>query len=166
MTGGRNSPIWLMSFVDLCLVLLGFFVMLHAMSTNQRDLVRGLRSRFGGAGEHQVIRHDLAPARMFQQGEAIFRPGEQEKLRAIGEQAARAQARVRIESTGTDPSTSRFDGWELAAARAAAAARAIQSGGLRAEAISIAIPEMKGADRAAHQRIGVEIETGPAQVAK
>lgn len=158
MKSVRNSPVWLMSFVDLCLVLLGFFVMLHAMSQNQRELVRGLRSSFGDEGSHHVVRHDLAPATLFQKGEAMFRPGEYEKLRAIGAEAASSRARVRVESIGTDPATNRFDGWELAAARTAAAARAIQSGGLDADAISIAIPEMKGQTPASRQKIGIEIE--------
>lgn len=157
MSPARNSPVWLVSFVDLCLVLLGFFVMLHAMSGNQRQLVQGLRDRFSGAGGASVERRQLAPQSLFQPGEALFRDGKREELRAFGAQAAARAAHVRVTSVGTDKATNRFDGWELSAARTAAVARAIQSGGLAADAIDIALSPTKSAEKSRGQRIEVEI---------
>ena len=51
-------------------------------------------------------------------------------------------AAITIESRGIARSTSRFDGWELAAARTAALARALVAGGVQADRISL---ELAGA---------------------
>jgi len=71
--------------------------------------------------------------------------------------AALGGGHVRIESIGTDRNTSRFDGWELAAARAAAVARAIQAGGLSEQRIMISIPEMNGIAGRDGQHIAIDL---------
>lgn len=167
MSHARNQPIWLLSFIDLCLVLLGFFVMLHAMTGSKRELVKGLRDSFGSHGSApEIRRHHLVANALFQPGEALFRAGQFEALQKMGAEAAVKGAHVRIESFGTDPATNRFDGWELAAARTAAAARAVQSGGLAATAIEIAIPGMTGASGKGRQRLEIEIAPPKAKSAQ
>jgi hypothetical protein len=52
-----------------------------------------------------------------------------------------------------DPATRRLDGWELAAARVAAIARAVKAGGLNESRIEVVMPKMSG--RATGQRISL-----------
>ena len=75
----------------------------------------------------------------------------------LGQRALRSGGKIRIESIGIDPGTRRFDGWELAAARTAAIARAVQAGGISDKAITISIPAMSSAD-ATGQHIGIEVQ--------
>jgi len=153
------TPIWTTSFLDLCLVLLGFFVMLHAVEGHRSELVAGLHRSFSDAAEPRVEHHTITPASLFQSGEALFRPGLEARLVAIGRQAAASRAHVSIESVGIDPATNRFDGWELAAARTAAVARTIRSGGLGDGAIEIAIPGTGAAPSPGGQKITITVTT-------
>jgi len=125
----RGGQRWALSFADLCLLLLGFFVLLQARPDGQR-LSAGLRAAFvkdaGSAFEQ--------PANaMFEPGEAILRPAARKALLGL----ARKDAHVTLVSRGTDPGTRRFDAWELAAARAAAAARALGESGIPQDRIAI-----------------------------
>jgi flagellar motor protein MotB len=155
-----GAPVWALSFADLCILLLGFFVMLHAQSGHQAQIVGGIKQALSGSSARSVEAHDLSPASMFEPGEALMRPQARSEMQALGRHASALHARVRIESVGTDRSVRRFDGWELAAARTAAIARAIQAGGLSDAAIMISIPEMTGETAGKGQRIAVEITPG------
>ena len=157
MRSAAATPVWTTSFLDLCLVLLGFFVMLHAFEGHRAELVAGLKTSFGAGAGPRIERHHLVPYRLFQPGEALFRPGAQAALVEIGRTAARTHARVSVESLGIDAATNRFDGWELAAARTAAVARAIRSGGLSDRAIELAIPGATGAPVARGQQIMIAV---------
>lgn len=137
-----RSPRWLMSFADLTLLLLGFFVLLHARADG-RATAAGVRAAFGGPvapGEAPV---DLAAARLFEPGEAVLRPGAARLLGRLGHRYALHHGRVRVASRGSDLASARFDAWELSAARAAAVARAIGGGGLASDAIDIALPQAR-----------------------
>jgi hypothetical protein len=162
MRSAAATPVWTTSFLDLCLVLLGFFVMLHAVEGHRAELVAGLNTSFGAGAAPRIEQHRLTPHHLFQPGEALFRPGAQVTLIAIGREAARTRAHVSVESIGIDAATNRFDGWELAAARTAAVARAIRSGGLSDRAIEIAIPGSTGAPPARGQQIMIAV-TPPEQ---
>ena len=124
--GGR----WALSFADLCLLLLGFFVLLQARPDKAR-LASGLRQAFG---RHERTGFEQPATTMFQSGEAILKPAARMALRAA---AKGATGQIAIVSRGTDPATSRFDAWELAAARAAATARALAEAGVAQERIAI-----------------------------
>ncbi|MDB5683810.1 MAG: hypothetical protein JWM75_1508 [Sphingomonas bacterium] len=146
MSATRSSR-WLISFADLCLLLLGFFVLLHARDDSSAA-VASVRQSLGGRAATQ--RH-FAASSLFEAGEAVFRPGARRTFRALGARAASAHSRVRIESIGVEPATARFDGWELAAARAAALGRAIAEGGLAPDRIEIAIPATRTTPRGGQQ---------------
>lgn len=152
-----GAPSWAISFADLCMLLLGFFIILHVQSNQQKQVVNGIKQAFGGKAVIAAESHDLNPARLFEPGEALLRPEARAELAAIGNHARATGARVRIESIGADKATRRFDGWELAAARAAAIARAVQSGGLSEKAIILSIPEMSDAGSSEGQRIAIEL---------
>ena len=138
MTPAR-SPRWLMSFADLCLLLLGFFVLLHARADGSAAAA-SVRAAFGGpAGSARSL--DFAAADLFEPGEAVLRPAYAQRLEQFGRQIAPSHGRVRIESRGSDRATSRFDAWELAAARAAAVGRAVAAGGVSPERIDITLPQ-------------------------
>ncbi len=132
----RAGPRWTMSFADLCLVLLAFLLLLQANKGNPAAVGAGIRAAFG-AKPPTAIERPAAP--MFEGGEAMLLPGARSEMIALGGAAAARHASVRIESRGNDGGGRRFDGWELAAARAAAVARAIQAGGLDAARIDLAV---------------------------
>lgn len=152
-----STPSWALSFADLCMLLLGFFVILHVQSGQQKQVVQGIKQALGGGAAASADSHDLDPARMFDQGEAVLRPDASAQLAAIGHNAYRTHSTVRIESVGANRTSRRFDGWELAAARAAAIARAVQSGGLPENAITLSIPEMSTVNADKGQRIAIEV---------
>jgi flagellar motor protein MotB len=76
---------------------------------------------------------------LFEPGEAILTAAARARFAGIGRAAAAHGASVRVESLGSDANARRFDAWELAAARAASLARAIQEGGLDPRRIDLAI---------------------------
>ena len=128
MTG--RSPLWLTSFADLALLLLAFFVMLQ--STAGRDVANATRASLAGRAPER-----RAAAQLFEPGEARLLAIARAEFTALGREAAGDNARVRIESRGFDAAGRRFDGWELAAARTAAVARAVEAGGFPAARIEI-----------------------------
>ena len=152
-----GAPSWTLSFADLCLLLLGFFIMLHAQTGQQAKLVDGIKQAFGGQSVPLSESHQLDPARLFEPGEALLRPQARAQLVEMGRRAAERRERVRIESIGVDPASRRFDGWELAAARTAAIGRAVQTGGLSDQAITISIPAMSATKDKTGQRIAIEV---------
>jgi hypothetical protein len=135
---GVPVPRWAVSLADLALLLLGFFVLLQAGSPGA--VAAGARAAFGaqpGAGPLVRARAE----RWFEPGEARLRGPARARLLAIGREAARGGARVTVESRGRGGGARRFDGWELAAARAAAVARALTEGGLDEAKVTIRLAE-------------------------
>lgn len=136
---------WALSFADLCLLLLGFVLILVARP-NAHELAGGMRSAFGGA--HGLLQ---SPAN------ALFEPGEA-VLNAKGAKLVadfakgRRQGGVLVASTGTDGRSARFDGWELAAARSAALARALAQNGIAEKRIALQMDRSSGGG----QRIAIE----------
>jgi hypothetical protein len=151
-----RSPRWVLSFADLCLLLLGFFVLLHARSGDSRAVTEGLRAAFGGK-PGAAAPAPYAAAGLFEPGQAVFRPGRATPFRAIGAGAAAAGGTVLVESRGMDQATRRFDAWELAAARTAAIARAIRAGGLDEQRIVIVMPPPRASDGDRGQALAVVV---------
>ena len=124
-------PRWAVSFADLVLLLLGCFVLLHAMEAQ--------RPKAGATPSAAAV--TLTAARSFDASE-VFQPGEAlltlEAREALRAEAARlAGHRVQILSGGTGEEGGRLDRFELAAARAAAIGRALREGGLAEGDIAI-----------------------------
>ncbi len=149
-----RTPRWALSFADLCLLLLGFFVILHARQADPKQVAAGMRAAFGDAAPAAPVT-EYAATRIFEPGEAVLTPAAAGWLARMGRQAALAKAGVLIVSDGIDPATARLDGWELAAARVAATGRAVRAGGLDEQAVTISIPAMGGAGHRSAQTLRI-----------
>ncbi len=123
-------PRWAMSFADLILLLLGCFVLLHAMESARPKAAAGSANPTSSARAHCYRASDL-----FQEGEAVLRPQASVRLEAEGRRLA--GRRIEIVSRGGSESIGRLDRFELGAARTAAFGRALQRGGLPAGAIAV-----------------------------
>lgn len=157
------SQRWVLSFADLALLLLAFFVMMQAQAGDRLKLIAGMRNAFGGSDDSDgggVLIHGIVAAKAFEADEAILRPGDVITLKAIGATAARAKQRVIVASQGRDGETARLDSWELSAARTTAVARALRMGGLPDAMIEISIPPMRASDPVKGQRISVQQFSG------
>lgn len=155
-TGSTGGARWALSFADLCLVLLGFLLLLQAHRGDPAALNAGLRAAFGAAAPQT---YDETATGLFEPGEAILLPNARTHFRTIGRDAAGQGAIVHIESMGTDAAARRFDAWELAAARAAAIARAVSEGGLDAKNVDLAIDGTGPAAKKAGQHVRVTVTT-------
>ena len=122
-------PRWAVSFADLGLLLLGCFVLLHAMESARPKAAADTPRAVSAPGR------TYAAATLFQPGEAVLRA--EARLRLQAEGGRLATRRIEIVSRGGGESIGRLDRFELSAARAAAFARALQQGGLPANAIAI-----------------------------
>lgn len=125
-------PRWAVSFADLGLVLIGCFVMLHAMETARpkADATAALPVR-----EHATT---IFQAReLFEPGEARLLAGAVPTLQAEGGRWAGRP--IRIVSRGAAEGSVRLDRFELAAARSAAMARALRDGGVSERDIEIRV---------------------------
>ena len=113
LRAGRQR--WALSFADLCLLLLGFFVFLQAKPDANA---------------------------WFEPGEAVLTP---QGHKILGDFARSAgDMGLIVSSRGTEPKAARFDGWELAAARTAAVARELSKAGLAQDKVAIAIDPATG----------------------
>lgn len=138
-------PRWAVSFADLFLLLLGCFVLLHAMAAS-RAPAGAEAAAAGPAGGYSA-------ADLFQAGEAVLKPQARAMLQAEGRRLAGHE--VRILSAGTAEAGGRLDRFELSAARAAAVGRALQEGGVRDRDVAIAIAD--SSSQTAEQRIAVSL---------
>ena len=148
----QRIPRWAISCADLALLLLAFFVLLHAGSA--RDVAAGARAAFSAEPIPRPLLREPAAA-LFEPGEARLRPFAHARLLRIGRDAAAGGRPLVVESEGRDPSARRFDGWELAAARAAALARALSEGGLTEDRVEIVLPRRNEDNELKAQRLTV-----------
>lgn len=125
---------WAISFADLALLLLGFFVLLQASEGRRREVVQGVAQQFGA----RVPQSDrLAAAGLFQPGEAILTPAGEAQLAALTGRYRDGTMLVEIRSVGLDRATNRFDNWDLAAARVGSVARKLVAEGIARRRIVI-----------------------------
>jgi len=136
-------PRWAVSFADLVLLLLGCFVLLHAMEA--------ARPHAAAAPGAALAAEGYRAADLFQPGEAVLKPAARALLQAEGRRLAGRP--VRLVSAGTAEAGGRLDRFELSAARAAAVGRVLQEGGVRERDIAVAIAETAG--DGAGQRIAI-----------
>ncbi|WP_022683781.1 flagellar motor protein MotB [Sphingobium bisphenolivorans] len=124
---------WALSFADLLLLLLGFFVMLQAGGRHRDAMLAEVRQQFGGRPVEQAL--DIRAVELFQPGEAMLTQAGRVRIAALARSAP--AAKLEISSLGTDPARERFDSWDLAAARLGAVARALQTEGIAEKRLMI-----------------------------
>jgi flagellar motor protein MotB len=144
-------PRWAVSFADLTMLLLAYFVLLH--SADERTVVAAAHAAFAGEPTGGPLVDGPADA-WFEPGEARLRPQAHVRLAAAAHKAG-SEGRLVVESVGRAPAGSRFDGWELGAARAAAVARALADAGVKEGRIEITIPPLRPSAQASAQRLTV-----------
>ena len=149
-TPAKAKPLWLTTLADLALLLLGFFVFLHASSTiDKAALAEGIRAAFGAQAPiapAPALPTDMARVMGFAPGKAV---ADRQALAAINDWASRAaqDPRTTLRLTGSvDGSVSDRDaatgsGAILANDRARSVAVAlIQAHAIAADRIAIAPP--------------------------
>lgn len=134
---GAAAPRWAISFADLGLLLLGCFVLLHAMEAARPKAAAGAATFTSPARGYSV-------ADLFERGEARLT----ERGRVLVERIGRASAgrTVTIVSTGTGEGGARLDRFELAAARSAAVARALREAGVEERELSLSLQQSGASD--------------------
>lgn len=135
---------WAISFADLSLLLLGFFVLLQANQASRDAALKGLGTYFGAiAAPHQA---DLRADQLFEPGEALLSTAGRNALLQTACPFATGDGIVMIQSLGLASGEHRFDNWDLSAARLGAIARALVAAGLPERRIRIAgLAEQKDA---------------------
>ena len=111
------APRWAISFADIGLLLLGCFVMLHAV---ERTAEPSRSATVPAPVESVAFRADG----LFEPGEARLRAQSVERLQAVGRSAHGRS--ILLVSSGVGSDNARLDAFELAAARSAAVARALR----------------------------------------
>lgn len=140
---------WAVSFADLLLLLLGFFVLLQASGGRRDALLSQVSQQFGGRPIAQGV--ELRAADLFVPGEAMLTADGRARLAAVARRFGKGTG-IELRSDGTDRAQHRFDDWDLAAARLGAVARALRAGGIAQDRLTI-----RGLDQA-------ESESGKGQM--
>lgn len=131
-TARRNR--WAVSFADLLLLLLGFFVLLQASGGRRDALLSQISQQFGGRPMTQGVQ--VRAAELFVPGEAMLTPAGRTRLAEVARRFGKT-AGIDLRSQGTDKAQHRFDEWDLAAARLGAVARALRAGGIAQDRLTI-----------------------------
>lgn len=126
---------WAVSFADLLLLLLAFFVLLQASGSRRDAMLAQVSQQFGGRAMR--LGAELRAADLFVPGEAMLSAQGQARLSAITRRFARETGGVELRSHGSDRARQRFDDWDLAAARLGAVARALRAGGIAQDRLLI-----------------------------
>ena len=126
---------WAISFADLLLLLLGFFVLLQASGQKRDAMLAEVRQQFGGRAMRSGI--ELRAGDLFLPGEAMLSDKGKARLARVAAELRSGREGLEIRSQGTDPVNQRFDEWDLAAARLGAVARALKEQGLTGDRLVI-----------------------------
>ena len=127
---------WALSFADLCLLLLAFFVLLQANAATRDQTLAGLNSYFGAL--QAPVQADVPADRLFQAGEALLSDEGRAALIRAARPLLAGDRPIRIQSIGMAAGEHRFDAWDLSAARLGAVARALVAAGAAPARIRIA----------------------------
>ncbi|HKY83009.1 MAG TPA: flagellar motor protein MotB [Sphingobium sp.] len=126
---------WAISFADLLLLLLGFFVLLQASGQKRDAMLAEVRQQFGGRAMRSGV--ELHAGELFLPGEAMLSDKGRARIARVSAELRSGQGGLEIRSQGTDPIRQRFDEWDLAAARLGAVARELRAQGLSRNALVI-----------------------------
>lgn len=132
-TARRNR--WAVSFADLLLLLLAFFVLLQASGSRRDAMLSQVSQQFGGRPMQQGV--DLRAADLFLPGEALLSDAGRARLSAVAKRFEHKSGGLEIRSDGSDRGRQRFDDWDLAAARLGAVARALRMDGIAQDRLRI-----------------------------
>ncbi len=132
-------PRWAISFADLGLLLIGCFVMLHAMEAARPKADGAMAAAQAALPGDEAFPVDT----LFEPGEARLTDAGRAILAAAGERWAGRP--LRIVSRGGNDAGLRLDRFELAAARSAATARVLAGHGVDEGDIEIRIEDAGGA---------------------
>lgn len=146
----RPIPRWTVSFADLALLLLSSLILLNAGSAH--EVAAGARAAFSSQAIPGPLLEEPA-SRLFELGEARLKSDAKARLVGIGRTAAAGGRALVVDSYGRDPAAGRFDSWELAAARAAALARALNEGGVAEDRVRIVLPGGRRDEGVKEQRL-------------
>lgn len=127
---------WALSFADLSLLMLGFFVLLQANQGTRDEALAGLNNYFAGLQAPNQV--DLPAERLFSAGEALLSDAGRAQLAAAAAPFKPQKGIIRIQSLGLAQGEHRFDAWDLSAARLGAVARALVAAGISPDRIRIA----------------------------
>ncbi|WP_097092166.1 flagellar motor protein MotB [Novosphingobium sp. Chol11] len=126
---------WAVSFADLLLLLLGFFILLQASGQKRDAMLAQVRQQFGGRAVAKDM--ELRAAELFLPDEALLSGQGRAALARVAAGLKSGSGRIDISSLGTDPARRRFDPWDLAAARLGAVARELKAQGLASDRLRI-----------------------------
>ena len=126
---------WAVSFADLLLLLLGFFILLQASGQKRDAMLAQVRQQFGGRAVAKDM--ELRAAELFLRDEALLSDQGRAAVARVAAGQRSSSGRIDISSLGTDPARRRFDPWDLAAARLGAVARELRAQGLADERLRI-----------------------------
>ncbi len=132
--GGRRAR-WALSFADLTLLLLAFFILLQASGNRSAAMLAGVGQQFGARPMRTAV--ELRAADLFVPGEAMLTPAGKARLFAAVRGFRASGSDVEVQSRGTDVAQRRFDDWDLAAARLGAVARALKADGIAGDRLVI-----------------------------
>jgi flagellar motor protein MotB len=135
---------WAVSFADLLLLLLGFFILLQASGQKRDAMLAQVRQQFGGRAIAKDL--ELRAAELFLPGEALLSDGGRARVARVAADLRSGDGMLDLMSEGTDPVRERFDAWDLAAARLGAVARELKARGLAGDRLRIrGLDQMDGA---------------------
>jgi outer membrane protein OmpA-like peptidoglycan-associated protein len=109
-------------------------VLLQASNARKHEVVNEIARQFGASADHS---EQLRAKVLFQPNEAMLSPAGEQALRAIAAARLKSGEGIEIHSIGQDAAAMRYDGWDLAAARLGAVARALNHYGIAQSKISI-----------------------------
>lgn len=152
---------WAISFADLALLLLGFFVLLQASGNKSAAVLEGVGAQFGGQAQAKRADGESWEATgLFQAQEAMLTPVGKARISAFAARHAAGSETIELNSAGQDKAARRFDAWDLAAARLGAVARAMEAGGIAPARLAI-----RGLDQQATDKPGqvIRVAVAPAK---
>ena len=132
-----SVPRWEVSFADLVLLLLGCFVLLHAMES-QRPKADAATTPRDAVPAGQLLAADS----LFEAGDARLTESGRARLLALA--GTLRGGGVTVSGRGVGDAGLRLDRFELAAARTAAVARALREGGIAEAAIAVRVDNAPG----------------------
>lgn len=126
---------WAVSFADLLLLLLGFFILLQANGQKRDAMLAQVRQQFGGRAVAKDM--ELRAAVLFLPDEALLSDQGRAAISRVAAGLRSGKGGIDISSLGTDPARLRFDPWDLAAARLGAVSRELKAQGLADDRLRI-----------------------------